>query len=77
MVHSLEKTSSTRADMLKKHIWLKKALIALIYLAVWEAASLLVGKELLLPAPLATVRRLFELLAKGESWAYAGSRFCA
>lgn len=58
--------------MLKKHTWLKKALIALIYLAVWEAASLLVGKELLLPAPLATVRRLFELLAKGESWAYAG-----
>lgn len=58
--------------MLKKHTWLKKALIALIYLAVWEAASLLVGKELLLPAPLATVRRLFELLAKGEGWAYAG-----
>ena len=58
--------------MLKKHIWLKKALIALIYLAVWEAASLFVSKELLLPAPLATVRRLFELLAKGESWAYAG-----
>jgi NitT/TauT family transport system permease protein len=58
--------------MPKKHGWLKKALIALIYLAVWEAASLLVGRELLLPAPLATVRRLFELLAKGESWAYAG-----
>ncbi|HQQ39945.1 MAG TPA: ABC transporter permease subunit [Clostridia bacterium] len=58
--------------MPKKHVWLKKALIALIYLAVWEAASLLVGRELLLPAPLATVRRLFELLAKGESWAYAG-----
>jgi len=34
--------------------------------------GLLVGRELLLPAPLATVRRLFELLAKGESWAYAG-----
>lgn len=58
--------------MPKKHVWLKKALIALIYLAVWEATSLLVGRELLLPAPLATVRRLFELLAKGESWAYAG-----
>jgi NitT/TauT family transport system permease protein len=58
--------------MLKKYAWLKKALIALIYLAVWEAASLIVGRELLLPAPLATVRRLFELLAKGESWAYAG-----
>ena len=58
--------------MPSKRVWVKKALIALIYLAVWEAASLLVGRELLLPAPLATVRRLIELLAKGESWAYAG-----
>ena len=58
--------------MLKKHTWLKKALIALIYLAVWEAVSLLVGQELLLPSPFATIRRLVELLGVGESWAYAG-----
>ncbi|MEN6594770.1 MAG: ABC transporter permease subunit [Clostridiaceae bacterium] len=58
--------------MLKKHTWLKKALIALVYLAVWEAVSLLVGQELLLPSPFATIRRLVELLGVGESWAYAG-----
>ncbi len=51
---------------------LQTALIALIYLAVWEAASLLVGKELLLPSPLATLSRFAELLAKGESWLTAG-----
>ena len=48
------------------------ALIALIYLAVWEAVSLLVGKELLLPSPLSTFGRLLSLLTKGESWLYAG-----
>lgn len=54
----------------KKH--LQTALIALIYFAVWEAASLLVGKELLLPSPLSTFGRLLSLLTTGESWLYAG-----
>ena len=58
--------------MANKRGWLKKALIALIYLLVWEAAALLVGKELLLPSPFATVSRLFTLLGKGESWEFAG-----
>ena len=50
----------------------KTALIALIYLAVWEAASLLVGKELLLPSPLSTLSRLGALLLQGTSWLFAG-----
>lgn len=54
-----------------KRNWAKTALIALIYLAVWEAASLLVGKELLLPSPFSTFSRLFSLLIRGESWLYA------
>ena len=55
-----------------KRSWLKKALIALVYLLIWEAAALLVGKELLLPSPFATISRLITLLGKGESWAFAG-----
>ncbi|HML66846.1 MAG TPA: ABC transporter permease subunit [Clostridia bacterium] len=51
---------------------LQTALIALIYLAVWEAVSLLVGKELLLPSPLSTLSRLAVLLTQGETWLYAG-----
>ena len=51
---------------------LQTALIALIYLAIWEAVSLLVGKELLLPSPLSTLSRLAVLLTMGESWLYAG-----
>ena len=51
---------------------LQTALIALIYIAVWEAVSLLVGKELLLPSPLSTLSRLFVLLTQGETWLYAG-----
>ncbi len=51
---------------------LQTALIALIYLSVWEAVSLLVGKELLLPSPLSTLSRLAVLLTQGETWLYAG-----
>ncbi len=51
---------------------LQTALIALIYLAIWEAVSLLVGKELLLPSPLSTLSRLAVLLTQGETWFYAG-----
>ncbi|NLI55067.1 MAG: ABC transporter permease subunit [Clostridiales bacterium] len=58
--------------MPSKRGWIQKALIALIYIAVWEAASLLVGKELLLPSPHATLLRLAALLTQGESWLYAG-----
>ena len=58
--------------MPSKRKLLQTALIALIYLAVWEAVSLLVGKELLLPSPLSTFGRLLSLLTKGESWLYAG-----
>ena len=58
--------------MESKRKFLKTALIALIYLAVWEAVSLLVGKELLFPSPLVTLTRLFGLLTQASSWLFAG-----
>ena len=58
--------------MPNKRNWTKTALIVLIYLAVWEAASLLVGKELLLPSPFSTLSRLFTLLTQGNTWLFAG-----
>ena len=58
--------------MPSKRKFLQTALIALIYLVAWEAVSLLVGKELLLPSPLSTLSRLAVLLSQGETWLYAG-----
>ncbi|MCE5188889.1 MAG: ABC transporter permease subunit [Eubacteriales bacterium] len=58
--------------MPNKRKWYKNALIALAYLAVWEAASLLVGKELLLPSPSSTVARLAVLLIQSDTWLFAG-----
>ena len=49
----------------------KFLLIAVLYLCVWGGVSALVGKELLLPSPFATVERFVELLGNGQSWVYA------
>ena len=45
---------------------LKFMLIALIWLAVWQVAAMLVGSPLLLPTPIAVAKRLFELCATSD-----------
>lgn len=50
----------------------KWVLVPIIYLAGWEALSLLVGKAYLIPAPLETLLRFFALLTDGQSWIKAG-----
>lgn len=50
--------------MIKKT--LKFFLIALIWLAVWQVAAMLVGSPLLLPTPFAVAKRLFELCATSD-----------
>lgn len=47
-------------------------LIALVYLLIWQAASLAVGSALLLPSPGATFARFAALLIRPESWAAVG-----
>lgn len=47
-------------------------IVAVVYLAAWQIAAMLVGSELLLPAPLATLRRFITLLGQADSWLRAG-----
>ena len=46
----------------------KTLLAALFWLVLWQLLSAAVGSALLLPAPLAVVRRLFELMGTEEFW---------
>ena len=48
---------------------LRGLLIALFWLGVWQAASMLVGKPVLFASPLDTVRALLRLLPTGVFWA--------
>lgn len=51
---------------------LKHLLIAGIYLALWQVAALLVRQTLLLPGPVDTLVRFFQLALVPESWRIAG-----
>lgn len=59
-----------------RRIWRHKAartlLIALVYLLLWQICAAFVGKELLLPTPIATILRFAQLLMDGKSWQAAG-----
>lgn len=45
---------------------LRRALILAFWIAVWDVAVLVVGKPLLLPAPITVFKRLFELMQTKE-----------
>ena len=55
--------------MKARYTFLKTCGVAAFWLCVWQALALLVGKELLLPAPFAVLTRLFELAADASFWA--------
>lgn len=61
MMHSM------RAKRLKTYL-----LVTAAYLLIWEALHLIVGSELLLPSPAATVSRFLQLLGSAESWRNVG-----
>ena len=56
--------------MIKKTI--KYTLIAAIWIAIWQIASLCVGNELLFPAPLSVLLRLGELVANADFYKIVG-----
>ena len=47
-------------------IW--KLLAALFWLAIWQIASMLVGKELILPGPFSVLKALGQLIVQGNFW---------
>ncbi|MGI5970265.1 MAG: ABC transporter permease [Oscillospiraceae bacterium] len=49
-----------------------KAGVLLFWLAVWQAASLCVGKALIVPSPLAVARTLYSLSGTADFWVAAG-----
>ncbi len=63
-------TSITQKTKLPKFV---RVLIALAFwLGLWQLAAFLVGKELILPGPVAVVRTLARLCVTGDFWAAAG-----
>ena len=47
---------------------LRTLLIAAVWLAIWQVSAMLVGQELLIPAPAAVLARLWALCGQGVFW---------
>ena len=47
---------------------IRKLLAALFWLAIWQIASMVVGKDLILPGPLSVLRALGQLVIQGSFW---------
>ena len=46
----------------------RKLAAALLWLAVWQAASMAFGRSFVLPSPVLTCKRLFELCGQAVFW---------
>lgn len=51
---------------------LRRAWVPALWLLLWQGAALLVGEELLLPAPLPVLGRMLALLGEGDFWLTCG-----
>ena len=47
---------------------IRKLLAALFWLAVWQIASMIVGKNLILPGPFSVLTALGQLVLQGSFW---------
>ena len=52
---------------------IKVILIALVWLLIWEAISLLVGKEVLFPSPIVVFLKLIQMAGTASFWASIGT----
>jgi NitT/TauT family transport system permease protein len=51
----------------------RKALAALLWLAVWQAAAMAYGRSFVLPSPVLTCKALLQLCAQGSFWVSCGT----
>lgn len=67
-------TSTILAKTVKagSHTGVRKALSCLLWLAIWQIASMKVGSELLVASPLATFTRLLQLVVEPRFWEVVG-----
>jgi len=57
---------------MKIHPKLRAALILILWIGVWQLASMAVGSELLLPSPTAAIGSLFHLVGETSFWQSVG-----
>ncbi len=53
-------------------VWRRRVLVILLWLAIWEGAYLLIGREIYFPSPVSVVTTFFRLLTEQKTWVVIG-----
>ena len=53
-------------------LWVRRILIVILWIAIWEAMYLLIGRDIYFPSPVSVVRTFFAILTEKNSWAIIG-----
>lgn len=62
------------ADLSKNafSIWRRRVLVILLWLAIWEGAYLLIGRDIYFPSPVSVVTTFLRLLTEKNTWTVIG-----
>ena len=52
--------------------WLRRTLIVLFWIAIWEVVYLLIGRDIYFPSPVSVVKTFFGLLTEKATWTIIG-----
>ena len=53
-------------------LWRRRILIVILWIAVWEIAYLLIGRDIYFPSPISVVKTFFGLFAEKSTWTVIG-----
>jgi len=53
-------------------LWLRRTLIVILWIAVWEVVYLLIGRDIYFPSPISVVKTFFGLFTKNATWTIIG-----
>ncbi|MFB0921355.1 MAG: ABC transporter permease subunit [Oscillospiraceae bacterium] len=53
-------------------VWRRRVLVILLWLAIWEGAYLLIGRDIYFPSPVSVVTTFFRLLTEQKTWVVIG-----
>lgn len=57
----------------KSGIWGQRLLTAILWVAIWEGAYLLIGRDVYFPSPLSVIQNFFNLIIDKAAWSTIGS----
>ena len=53
-------------------LWRRRILVVILWIAVWEAVYLLIGRDIYFPSPISVVKTFFGLLTEKATWTIIG-----